>query len=41
MWFKMHPWVFPAILGGIGILYLILNIAAIIETKKIQRDGSE
>ena len=39
MWFKMHPWVFPAIIGGIGFLYLILNIAAIIETKKIQSKG--
>ena len=41
MWFKMHPWVFPIIIGGIGILYLIVNIAAIIETKKIQAKGSD
>ena len=41
MWFKMHPWVFPIIIGGIGILYLILNIGAIIETKKIQAKGSD
>ncbi len=41
MWFKMHPWVFPAIFGGIGILYLIINIGAIIETKKIQKKGSD
>lgn len=32
MWFKMHPWVFPAVLGGIGLLYLILNVACIIES---------
>ena len=41
MWFKMHPWVFPIIIGGIGILYLIINIGAIIETKKIQSKGSD
>lgn len=41
MWFKMHPWVFPIILGGIGVIYLILNIGAIIETKKIQAQGSD
>ena len=41
MWFKMHPWVFPIIIGGIGILYLILNIGAIIETKKNQAKGSD
>ncbi len=41
MWFKMHPWVFPIIIGGIGILYLIINIGAIIETKKIQAKGSD
>ena len=37
MWFKMHPWVFPAGLGGIGLLYLILNVACIIESKKQKR----
>ncbi|MCR5742245.1 MAG: hypothetical protein K6F92_00750 [Lachnospiraceae bacterium] len=41
MWFKMHPWVLSIIIGGIGILYLILNIGAIIETKKIQAKGSD
>ena len=41
MWFKMHPWVFPIIIGSIGILYLIVNIAAITETKKIQARGSD
>ncbi len=41
MWFKTHPWVFPIIIGGIGILYLIINIGAIIETKKIQAKGSD
>lgn len=35
----MHPWAFPAILGGIGILYLIFNIGAIIESKKMQVKG--
>ena len=37
----MHPWVFPTIIGSIGILYLIYNIGAIIETKKIQAKGSD
>lgn len=41
MWFKMHPWVFPIIIGSIGILYLIYNIGAIIETKRIQAKGSD
>ena len=41
MWFKMHPWVFPAIIGGIGILYLIINVGAILESKKLQREGSD
>ena len=41
MWFKIHPWVFPAIIGGMGFLWLILNILAIIETKKIQSKGSD
>ena len=41
MWFKMHPWVFPIIIGVIGLLYLLLNIGAIIETKKIQTKGSD
>ena len=41
VWIKMHPWVFPAIIGGIGILYLIINIGAVIETKKIQSNGSD
>ena len=39
MWFKMHPWVFPAILCAIGILYILINIGAAIETKKIQAKG--
>ena len=37
MWFEMHPWVFPAILGGIGICYIVFNILANIESKKQQR----
>ena len=41
MWFEMHPWVFPAILGGIGLFYLALNIGAALETKKIQAKGSD
>ena len=41
MWFRMHPWVFPIIIGGIGVLYLIYNTGAIIETKKIQAKGSD
>ena len=41
MWFRMHPWVFPIIIGGIGVLYLIYNTGAIIETKKIQAKGAD
>ena len=41
MWFRMHSWVFPIIIGGIGVLYLIYNIGVIIETKKIQAKGSD
>lgn len=41
MWFRMHPWVFPIIIGGIGVLYLIYNAGAIIETKKIQAKGAD
>ena len=41
MWFKMHPWVFPAILGGIGILYLVINVGAILTSRKLQKEGSD
>ena len=41
MWFKMHPWVFPAIIGAIGFLYIFINVAAAVETKKIQAKGSD
>lgn len=34
MWFKEHPWVFPGIIGGIGVLYIIYNIAAAMTSKK-------
>jgi hypothetical protein len=37
MWFKQHPWVFPAIIGGIGLLYVFLNIMAIRASKKYNR----
>ena len=37
----MHPWVFPAIIGAIGILYILSNVVAAIETKKIQAKGSD
>lgn len=37
MWFKMHPWVLPAVVGGIGVLYLIYNVAAIFTSKKAKR----
>ncbi len=39
MWFKEHPWVFPGIIGGIGVLYIIYNIAAAMTSKKMQREG--
>ena len=41
MWFKMHPWVFPAILGGIGIFYLVLNIGADLTSRKLQKEGQD
>ena len=41
MWFKMHPWVFPIIFIVIGILYIFINIGAALETRKIQRQGSD
>ena len=41
MWFKMHPWVFPIIIGIIGFLYIAINIGAALETKKIQKAGSD
>lgn len=37
MWFKMHPWFFPIVLGTIGALYLIYNVAAIIVSKRENR----
>lgn len=37
MWFKMHPWVFPIIIGIIGILYVIYNIGAAITSIRIQK----
>ena len=41
MWVKQHPWVFPAILGGIGILYIFINIMANVESKRIQARGED
>ncbi|WP_034451133.1 hypothetical protein [Butyrivibrio sp. AE2032] len=41
MWFKMHPWVFPAILGGIGLFYLVFNIGAILTSRNLQKEGSD
>ena len=29
MWFKLHPWVFPAFLGAIGLFYLLVQIPLI------------
>ena len=37
MWFKEHPWVFPVIIGGIGLFYVFLNIMAIRASKKANR----
>ena len=41
MWFKQHPWVFPIILGLIGIGYIALNIGAGLESRKIQARGED
>ena len=38
-WFQAHPWVIPAIIGGIGIIYMVFNVGAIIESKKLQAKG--
>lgn len=34
MWFKMHPWFLPAIIGAIGLSYLIIQLPLIFGTKK-------
>ena len=34
MWLKMHPWIIPAIIGAIGLLYLIIQLPLIFGTKK-------
>ena len=39
MWLKLHPWVFPCIFIGIGFLYLIINVGASRETKKLRKKG--
>lgn len=41
MWFKQHPWVFPIILGIIGIGYIALNIGALLESKKMHERGED
>lgn len=41
MWFKQHPWVFPIILGLIGIGYIALNVGAGISSKKMQARGED
>lgn len=41
MWFKQHPWVFPIILGLIGISYIALNIGALLESKKMHERGED
>ena len=41
MWFKQHPWVFPIILGLIGIGYIALNIGAHLESKKMHERGED
>ncbi len=38
MWFKMHPWVFPAAIGGIGILYLLINVSELTWSQKDCRE---
>ena len=35
----MHPWVFPCIFFGIGVLYLFINVGASRETKKLRERG--
>lgn len=37
MWFKLHPWVMPVILGIIGLLYFIVQVP--IFWKKTENDG--
>lgn len=40
MWFKMHPWAAPVVLGVIGILYILINIGAEITSRKEKRHVS-
>jgi len=37
----MHPWIFPAILGGIGLFWLVFNIGALLTSRKLQKEGSD
>lgn len=37
MWFKLHPWAMPGILGTIGLFYLIVQIPIFFEKNK--KDG--
>lgn len=37
MWFKLHPWAMPAILGSIGLLYFIVQVPVFF--KKAKKDG--
>ncbi|MCR5518230.1 MAG: hypothetical protein K6F17_06625 [Lachnospiraceae bacterium] len=39
MWLKAHPWVFPIIIGCIGIMYLMINNHAIAMMKKLKKKG--
>ena len=34
MWFKMHPWVLPAILGSIGLFYFVIQLPLFFGTNK-------
>lgn len=34
MWLKQHPWVFPIILGLIGLFFLIIHLPLIFGTPK-------
>ena len=32
-----HPWILPAIIGGIGVLYIVINLLAMRESKKARK----
>lgn len=40
MWLKIHPWVLPAILGSIGLFYLIMGLGVLFGKNETGRSVS-